>query len=59
VKTFTQAMKEYFGLPNGRTISDFARELKELSTEEKKEFYELLVGAGVECSPPYSAAVQQ
>jgi hypothetical protein len=57
MKTFSQAMKEYFGL-NGKSISDFARELKELNLKEKQEFHEMLVGAGIECSPPYSAAQQ-
>lgn len=52
-KSFTAAMKEFFGSKPGSTsILDFAAELKALSHEEKVEFHKMLVEAGFNCDPP-------
>jgi hypothetical protein len=39
--TPVQVLRTYFGTKPGQSISDFARELKELSAEEKAELVEL------------------
>lgn len=50
-KAFAGAMKEYFGL-NGKTVAEFAKELRALSYEERQQFHEMLIGQGIECDPP-------
>ena len=52
-KSFTAAMKEFFGFRTGTSVTEFAKELKELSYPEKQEFHRMLVEqAGIECDPP-------
>ena len=51
-KSFTAAMKEYFGLQPGQSIMDFGKEVAKLSYEEKVEFCEMLRSIGVNCSDP-------
>lgn len=36
-RTETAVLKEYFGLKDGQTLSEFAAEVKQLSTESKHE----------------------
>jgi len=46
--------KNYFGF-NGKPMESFAKELKELSHEEKIEFHKMLNEAGVACDEPMVA----
>jgi hypothetical protein len=51
--SFTSAMKAYFGLRAGTSVSDFAKELKDLSYAEKCEFHRMLTeDAKIPCEPP-------
>ncbi len=34
---FAKVLKDYFGLKEGKTIRDFAEELKALTTEDKEQ----------------------
>jgi hypothetical protein len=45
--TFVQAMKDYFGL-NGKTNTDFIREMQALTTADRDEFRKLLPTVGYE-----------
>lgn len=51
-KPFIGAMKEFFSLYPGQTLKEFGSEVKELSLEEKKEFYAMLQEQGIECTEP-------
>ena len=42
-KSFTGAMKEFFGLKDGQNITGFAAELKALSDKDKQEFSDMLM----------------
>ena len=50
-ESFTGVMKQYFGL-NGKTVSEFVRELKALSYEEKCQLREAFILAGIDCPEP-------
>ena len=49
--SFTAATKDYFGF-NGKPMQAFAKELKDLSYEEKMEFCNMLNQAGIACDEP-------
>ena len=53
---FAVAMKGYFGIEEGKTIRDFAAELRELTFEDKMEFAAGLRKNGIECDDPVRAA---
>jgi hypothetical protein len=46
VMSFIQAMKDYFGLQEGKSNVDFLREIKALTIEDKKWFRENLPKVG-------------
>lgn len=50
--TFVAALKGYFGFKKGETASDFMRELKELTQQDKNELYDMMVVGGIDCEPP-------
>lgn len=43
---FASAMKQFFGLKEGQTVVDFARELKDLKYSDKMEFHKMLTNTG-------------
>lgn len=51
-KPFVSAMKEFFGLKEGQTLSNFMGEIKEMSYEVRMEFHGMLKDAGVDADPP-------
>jgi hypothetical protein len=56
-KSFTGAMKQFFGLKDGQQLKDFAAELKALTPEDKMEFHRMLnEDAGIPCDPPGTPA---
>ena len=44
--TFMQACKDFFGLKPGQTLSDFAREMRELTDADKAEISALFPSVG-------------
>lgn len=56
-KSFTIAMKEFFGYRPGEGLAQFQAELKALTPEDKTYFYEGLKKAGVDCLPPLAVKV--
>jgi hypothetical protein len=53
---FVSAMLKYFGHRPGTGSTDFARELKDLTYEDKVEFHRMLTTqAGIDCDPPVKA----
>lgn len=57
--SFVKAMKDFFGLLPGQTVSQFAAELKALSHEGKLDFAAGLRACGIDCAdpePPKAAA---
>lgn len=51
-QSFAMAMKKYFGLLSGQSLSDFVLELKALSYEEKMDFAVGLRSVGFDCEDP-------
>ena len=51
-KGFVARMKEFFGLMPGQALTDFAKELKMLSYEEKCQFADMLNAAGMPTEQP-------
>ncbi len=49
---FVSAMKSYFGLKEGQSISQFAAEIKDLTLKDKQEFHQMMVAEGIDCDPP-------
>lgn len=54
--SFVAACKIFFGFKDGQTISDFGRELKELSHAEKLEIAQGLRAEGIDCEDPIAPA---
>ena len=50
--SFMVAMKNYFGLKPDQRPMEFVAEIRELTHEQKVEFHEMLVKAGVQLTPP-------
>jgi len=48
ILSFVEAMRDYFGLKEGQTLSDFYQELKALSTEDRAWFRQELPKVGYE-----------
>jgi hypothetical protein len=44
------ALKKYFGQLPGQTLSEFAAEAKQLSSEDKEGFKTMLKGEGIEAA---------
>lgn len=51
-KSFTIAMKEFFGYRQGEGLTHFQQELKALSNEDRQYFYDGLKAQGIDCLPP-------
>lgn len=49
---FTARCKSFFGLREGTTIMDFAKELKDLSLADKQEFCKMFNEAGLPTEEP-------
>jgi hypothetical protein len=49
---FVKAMKDFFGLLPGQSVTQFGGELKVLSEVEKQEFAEGLRAIGIDCADP-------
>ncbi len=54
--SFTGAMKSYFGFKQDQKASEFAKELKELTYQDKLDFHKMLCEAGHPCTPPVQPA---
>jgi len=52
---FVKAMKDFFGLLPGQSVTQFGAELKALSDAEKHEFAEGLRAIGIDCADPVPA----
>lgn len=50
-KTWVSAMKDYFGL-NGKSVTDFMKEIKALTYKDRLDFHAMLSAAGINCTPP-------
>ena len=53
-KSFTAAMRDYFGFREGKTLQDFSQELRALTPQEKDWFKEQLETVGYEIVAPQS-----
>ena len=51
-KSFTVAMKDFFGYKPGEGLAQFQAELKALTPDDRQYFYEGLKKVGVDCLPP-------
>ena len=50
--SFVKAMKDFFGLLPGQSVSHFGSELKALSQEDKFDFAISLRAFGIDCADP-------
>ena len=50
--TFAARCKAYFGMLPDQSLQDFAKELKDLTTEDKLEFWEAFNAMGLETARP-------
>ena len=50
--SFTAAAKHFFGFREGKGLTDFAAELKQLTIEDKLEIAEGLRQNGIDCEDP-------
>ena len=48
--TFIMACREFFGMLPGQTLQEFAKEVRELTTDEKKYFIELFRTVGYDAT---------
>jgi len=48
--TFIMACREFFGMLPGQTLQEFAKEVRELTTDEKKYFIELFTTVGYDAT---------
>lgn len=44
--TFIVACREFFGMKPGQTLQDFAKEIRELTPDDRKEFQEMFLSVG-------------
>ena len=51
------AMKQFFGLKEGQSAMQFGQEIKELSYEERMDFYYGLQKQGIDCEEPLKPKV--
>jgi len=49
---FLSATKSFFGLKEGQSSLDFAKEIKALDQGERVEIYDMLKAKGIDCDPP-------
>lgn len=49
---FVTQCKEFFGMKPNETIGEFAKEIKELTDQDKMEIFEGFKKIGIECEPP-------
>lgn len=52
--TFVGAMKQYFGMKPGQTLSEFGAELRAVSDADKLWYHSELNRIGIACTPPGS-----
>lgn len=50
--SFVVALKQYMGLKEGQTPTQFMQEYKELTQKDRNELYDALKAGGVDCEPP-------
>lgn len=50
--SFVAACKRFFGFKDGQSISEFGRELKDLTHAEKLEIAQGMRAAGIDCEDP-------
>ena len=56
-KSFTAALKDFFGFHPGQTLVGFRDELKALTDKDKLELHAGLAAVGVDCEPPQLSSV--
>ena len=54
-KSFVLACKEFFGYRQGQTLTDFKKELDDLSAGDRQYFIREFAKIGIEVSMPVSA----
>jgi len=55
MKSFTAAMLQFFGVLPNQSNTQFARELRSLTYEDKMEFHAALNAQGILCTEPAKA----
>lgn len=51
-KSFVQGMREFYGFREGQGLSDFAKEIKALTHDDKMELASGLRAIGQDCDDP-------
>lgn len=51
-RSFTSALKDFFGFRPGQNLKDFRDELSALTDADKLELHEGLAKVGIVCDPP-------